>query len=55
MAITPKERDQLAELNRAIELAKQDICPKCGGELDTGWECNKCGFDAMVLVNPRDN
>jgi hypothetical protein len=25
----------------------QDLCPECGGELDTGWECNDCGFDAM--------
>lgn len=24
-----------------------DRCPECGGELDTGWECNDCGFDAM--------
>lgn len=24
----------------------QDKCPECGGELDTGWECNDCGFDA---------
>jgi Zn ribbon nucleic-acid-binding protein len=24
-----------------------DQCPECGGELDTGWECNDCGFDAM--------
>lgn len=23
-----------------------DECPECGGELDTGWECNDCGFDA---------
>lgn len=23
-----------------------DQCPECGGELDTGWECNDCGFDA---------
>ncbi len=23
-----------------------DRCPECGGELDTGWECNDCGFDA---------
>ena len=21
-------------------------CPLCLGELDTGWECNKCGYDA---------
>ena len=24
-----------------------DGCPQCGGELDTGCECNSCGFDAM--------
>jgi tRNA(Ile2) C34 agmatinyltransferase TiaS len=29
---------------------KQDICPECGGELDTGWECNSCGFDAMPII-----
>jgi hypothetical protein len=22
-----------------------DYCGVCGGTLDTGWECNKCGFD----------
>ena len=27
------------------ELLKQDRCPDCGGSLDTGWECNDCGFD----------
>jgi rubredoxin len=31
--------------------ASKDICPKCGGELDTGWECNDCGFDAYALVH----
>jgi hypothetical protein len=34
------------------ELAREDSCPKCLGELDTGWECNDCGFDAMPLVPP---
>lgn len=24
-------------------------CPECGGELDTGWECNDCGFDALPI------
>jgi len=24
-----------------------EICPECGGCLDTGWECNSCGYDAM--------
>jgi len=22
-----------------------DYCPSCGGDLDTGWECVKCGRD----------
>lgn len=26
---------------------EKDQCPECGGELDTGWECNSCGFDAL--------
>ncbi len=25
----------------------QDLCPECGGNLDTGWECTRCGFDCM--------
>jgi hypothetical protein len=24
-----------------------DKCPECNGELDTGWECNDCRFDAF--------
>jgi hypothetical protein len=31
------------------ELVKQDFCPICLGELDTGWECTKCGYDAIKL------
>jgi len=34
------------------QVAREDICPECGGELDTGWECNRCGFDAHPLVAP---
>lgn len=30
---------------------QKDQCPKCGGELDTGWECNSCGFDAMPFIH----
>lgn len=33
------------DLDRA--LAQDDYCPKCLGELDTGWECTQCGYDAM--------
>lgn len=31
-------------------VALEDGCPECGGELDTGWECNDCGYDARPLV-----
>ena len=41
--------DKLAE---SILKVVQDICPKCGGELDTGWECNDCGGDAQVFLYP---
>lgn len=34
----------------AEKCAAVDMCPKCGGELDTGWECNLCGYDAMPHV-----
>jgi hypothetical protein len=34
-------------------LAAGDDCPRClVGELDTGWECNHCGYDARPLVMP---
>lgn len=32
------------------QMIANDQCPKCLGELDTGWECNNCGFDAKALV-----
>lgn len=25
-------------------------CPTCGGTLDTGWECNRCGRDWISLI-----
>ena len=32
-----------------------DICPVsgCCGPLDTGWECNKCGYDAIRIALGR--
>lgn len=39
------------DLNEA--LAKDDVCPKCLGELDTGWECTKCGYDAQADAMAR--
>lgn len=32
--------------------ASRDICPECGGELDTGWECNDCRYDARDEAYP---
>lgn len=32
---------------------KQDQCPRCGGELDTGWECNLCEYDAKLVMFGR--
>jgi hypothetical protein len=29
-------------------LARRDICPECGGELDAGYECNDCDYDAKT-------
>lgn len=29
------------------------FCAYCGGELDTGWECNTCGADWMHLAHQR--
>jgi hypothetical protein len=33
-------------------LAGEDCCPRCLGELDTGWECNDCDYDARPLIIP---
>lgn len=37
-----------------VELAENDVCPRCGGELDTGWGCNSCKFDARYLIERSD-
>ena len=26
------------------------VCRECGGELDTGYECNRCGFDMLPFI-----
>ena len=31
-------------------LVMNDICPECSGELNTGWECNSCKYDAQKEV-----
>jgi tRNA(Ile2) C34 agmatinyltransferase TiaS len=32
--------------------ARDDKCPECGGELDTGWECTDCEYDARDEAYP---
>jgi tRNA(Ile2) C34 agmatinyltransferase TiaS len=34
-----------------LMLVLHDKCPRCRGELDTGWECNRCGYDAKWLAD----
>lgn len=33
-----------------IALAQMDVCLECLGELDTGYECNECNYDASEEV-----
>ena len=46
------ERQRIDSLTpRALKiLLKNDLCPICLHDLDIGWECNSCEFDAMPLV-----
>ena len=37
-------------LNVISVLVSADRCPNCLGELDTGWECNSCGYDAKPWI-----
>ena len=32
-------------------LIEENLCPMCLGELDTGWECNQCGYDALPIAH----
>ena len=40
----------LTDPGQIKRVANNDHCPECGGHLDTGWECNDCGYDAMHLA-----
>lgn len=35
------------------ELVGMDICPNCGGALDTGRHCMICPFDGSLMVPAR--
>ena len=33
------------------DMVAKHRCPRCRGDLDTGWECTDCGYDAMPIAN----
>lgn len=41
--------DRVVELGRQINSVREDQCPDCAGDLDTGWECNGCGKDWLSI------
>ena len=46
----------MSDLEAHREVNMLNRCPKCGGDLDTGWECTACGYDArpdVVFEEPR--
>lgn len=49
---TPNADDILAVL-----ADDDERCPKpdCRGALDTGWECNTCGYDAKWIVDRHEH
>jgi len=46
----PRESNPRNLSDAAVKiLIEEDHCPMCLGELDTGWECNECNYDAMPI------
>lgn len=41
--------DRVVEIGLQINCVREDLCPDCGSDLDTGWECNGCGRDWMSI------
>lgn len=37
----------------AAQVSDPVICPACQGDLDTGYECTRCGFDATPTLETR--
>lgn len=46
----PVETQRISSASLRERAVANDRCPECGGELDTGWECNDCGFDARPIA-----
>jgi len=45
--IFAKEARRAAANNTPEARIARNQCPVCPGNLDTGYECNECGYDAM--------
>ena len=39
-----------SQIIRAKVVSEFNVCPDCGGCLDTGWECTKCDFDGIIIT-----
>lgn len=44
------ERENRDRYMASLIAVADNKCPVCGGELDTGWECNGCGKDCQPLI-----
>lgn len=43
-------RCPISDIGERKRMVGRELCPECGGGLDTGWECNDCGFDARPIA-----
>lgn len=43
-----RKRQVLTEKEQSMDF---EYCPSCGGDLDTGYECTKCGRDWQSYVH----
>ncbi len=47
--------DDPPETPLSLALILDGCCPRCLGELDEGWRCNRCGYDAIVTCDEDDD
>lgn len=45
---------QSPALRRILLNEPHGICPECGQQVDTGWECTECGFDGRDEAYPPE-
>lgn len=54
MSLPPKDGFPISSPALRRFHARHDTCPECGYELDTGWECNNCKYDARDEAYPPE-